>query len=109
MAKPNGPYPTPELSYWVRNDAPGVFILSKDGKGADYLGVSEKDIKSAIESLADRLKGSWFLCCYAEYPPTQFKVECEWYHAYRPPVEHPTPPESLPTLKCPILDCEFHI
>src|SRR3989442_9813313 len=108
MEKPNGPYPATELSFWVRDHVPGVFMLGKDGETADFLGSSEQDIKSAILGFLSRYTEHWFLFSYALSPARLYHLECEWYHAYRPKgnPEHPWPPKSS-EVRCPVPDCQF--
>ncbi len=110
MEKPNGPYPATELSFWVRDNASGVFMLSKDGENFDVLGSSEQDMKSVILKFLEKYTEHWFLFLYALSPARLYYLECEWYHRYRPAntLDHPKAPHSELAFRCPVPECQFH-
>jgi len=110
MALPNGPYPTGELDFWVRNGASGVFILSRDGKNIDVLGTAAGSLKSTILEQLESKREDWFSFYYATSPARLFSIECEWYHIFNPTnyAEHPRPTQSSSLLKCPVAGCDFN-
>jgi hypothetical protein len=110
MAQPNGPYPTSEVSFWLRGGLSGVFLLmGKDRKRADYLGTSESDIKSELLKLSETIRDSWFSYYCASSPSRMYRIECEWYHRYNPSnyLDHPKPPLQNAQFKCPVPGCKF--
>src|SRR5260370_29578031 len=112
MARRSGPFPAVEIDFWVVDGAPGVFLLSNDGKTPDYLGFSEKDMKPEILRATKQEKEWWFLYYNARSPASMYEVTCEWYHKYSPRnfPKHPEPPALISaSISCPVPGCQYHI
>jgi len=104
-----GPYPINEIDLHVSQTGSGVYVLSKDGKTAAYVGRSDTDVGSRIkQSLSERNGYSYF---WFEYTPSSrdaFLKECEHYHKYNPPhnSNHPAAPFGT-NWKCPVIGCPW--
>lgn len=82
-----GPYSldTWTISSNVPRSTPGVYILSRDGKTAHYVGRSDIDLSGRLNQHANannRYTHFWFEA--ASSANLAFKLECQWWHKYSP-------------------------
>lgn len=81
----------------IRKKSPGVYILSRDGRYAHYIGRSDNDLVDRIKSSAKEGIGyKYFWYEYASSPKEAYLKECEYYHEYNPTdnTNHPAVPEG---------------
>lgn len=103
----SGPYLITDVKVHVTKEQAGVYILSRDGKVAHYVGRSDTDVASRIvNSSGQDYKYFWFE--YAESPMRAYYLECEWYHKYNPPdnSNHPAVPPGT-YWRCPVQGCPW--
>jgi len=104
-----GPYPINSVDYYVTQKFPGVYILSRDGKTAAYVG-SDADISIRIKQSAREEYGyTYFWFEYVSSPRDAYYKECEYYHKYNPPdnSNHPSIISLGANWRCPILGCPW--
>ena len=104
-----GPYSLSEVDDYVKNNSPGAYILSSDGKVAHYVGRSDSDLASRISNSArERTDYKFFWFEYATSPMQAFYLECEWYHKYMPTdnINHPSVPPGT-YWRCPVTGCPW--
>ncbi|MGQ9571148.1 MAG: hypothetical protein ACUVUQ_10000 [Thermodesulfovibrionales bacterium] len=104
-----GPYPMNEVNFYVAQNAPGVYILSKDGRSAAYVGRSDTDVGARIKQSAREGYGYthfWFE--YAISLKDAYSKECEYYYKYNPPdnTNHPAVPFGK-NWRCPVRGCPW--
>lgn len=102
-----GPVPISEVDTHITRSRAGVYILSRDGKVAHYIGQSNTDIARRIKS--QRSKGySYFWYTYTPSAIKAYYIECIWYHTYNPTdnVTHPSPPPGT-FWRCPVNGCPW--
>lgn len=71
------------ISEVITSISPGAYILSKNGRGADYVGRSDTDLANRVKNWVNhinRYAHFWFE--YAASPKVAFDLECAWAHAY---------------------------
>lgn len=104
-----GAFPTEDVDFCVGFESPGVYILSRDGVRADYIGRSDIDVGARIKSSSRQGTGyRFFWFEYATSPMRAYKMECEWFHRFGPPdnAVHPAvPPET--NWHCPVAGCPW--
>ena len=102
-----GPYSLSNVDVYVTRISPGAYILSRDGRVANYVGRSDTDVASRINSSAkERTEYTHFWFEYSTTPMQAYYLECEWYHKYSPiaNINHPAaPPETH--WRCPVSGC----
>ncbi len=104
-----GPYPLNSVDLYVTQTSPGVYVLSRDGKTASYVGRSDTDVGSRIkESSSERDGYTTFWFEYTVSSKDAFLKECEHYHKYNPPdnINHPAFPFGT-NWRCPIIGCPW--
>jgi hypothetical protein len=104
-----GPYKISEVGSCVTRTSPGVYILSRDGRTAAYVGRSDTDVASRVkQSGAEGYGYTYFWFEYAASPRDVFNKECEYYHRYNPPdnKNHPAVPFGTDS-KCPVIGCPW--
>ncbi|MEO0236253.1 MAG: hypothetical protein ABIM02_05970 [candidate division WOR-3 bacterium] len=104
-----GPYLIEEVNKYVREISPGVYILSRDGRTAAYVGRSDTDVGSRIKQSAKEGYGyKYFWYEYASSPRDAYYKECEYYHKYKPDdnTNHPSVPPGK-NWRCPIEGCPW--
>ena len=106
----NGPFRAEDVKQVVKFQAPGVYLLSTDGRHADYVARSDTDVGArvadAAQETADEYPFFWFE--YATSPHQAFALECCCFHQYDPP--HNTfHPVALPgaAWQCPVSGCRL--
>jgi len=103
-----GPLPVSQLALYVRATGPGVYVLSRDGRTAVYVGRSDTDIRGRLRHSATQAGYTHFWFDYATSPMLAYKYECELYHTYNPPdnLVHPAVPSGM-NWRCPVLGCQW--
>lgn len=103
-----GPYSITTVDRWVTWVSPGVYILSRDGRTAAYVGRSDTNVGSRIKqsSAAGYYTHFWFE--YATSSRDAYLKECEYYHKYNPPdnMNHPAVPFGT-NWRCPVIGCPW--
>ena len=104
-----GPYPINNVDLYVRPSSPGVYILSRDGRTATYVGRSDVDVGARIKQSAREGYGyTYFWFEYASSPRDAYYKECKYYHRYNPPdnTNHPAAPSGT-NWRCPEIGCPW--
>jgi len=104
-----GAYSIDSVDLYVSRASPGVYILSRDGRTAAYVGRSDTDVGSRIKQSAREGYGySYFWFEYASSPRDAYLKECEYYHKYNPldNTNHPAVPFGT-NWRCPIIGCPW--
>lgn len=89
----SGPFSLRYLHLFVRDKTPGAFILSRNGRLADFVGVSFDDVARAIHHQARGAGYRYFWFASVESPEEAGVLGHTWYHRY-----HPTDNVSSPML-----------
>jgi len=104
-----GPHRISNISRYVTKVSPGVYILSRDGRVAHYVGRSDSDLASRIKnSINEEIDYKYFWFQYATSPMRAYYLECEWFHKYLPPdnTNHPAVPPGT-SWRCPVSGCPW--
>lgn len=104
-----GPYTILSAYSWSSLRVSGVYILSKNGKRADYVGRSDTDVRTRlIKSAAEGNGYTHFWFEYTSSPREAFLMECRYYHQYIPSDNsvHPAVPGGT-FWRCPIGGCPW--
>ena len=104
-----GPFQLNEVALHVNGVSPGVYILSRDGRTAAYVGRSDTDVAGRIQGSAREGPGYvffWFQ--WASSSQDAYRSECEYYHRYNPPdnTVHPAVPLGA-NWRCPVVGCPW--
>jgi hypothetical protein len=89
------------------SDAPGAYILSRDGRNAHYIGRSDSHLgPRLIQSIREGFGYKFFWIQYATSAQQAFKLECDFYHRFSPPDNdiHPAVPFGA-FWRCPVFGC----
>lgn len=104
-----GPFPINDVDLYVMRQSPGIYILSRDGRTASYVGRLDTDVSSRIkQSARDGYGYTYFWFEYAASSRDAYYKECEYYHKYNPPdnTNHPAVPYGA-NWRCPIRRCAW--
>ena len=103
-----GPFPLSEIASRVEPNSIGVYVLSRNGKHADYVGRSDSDLQARIGNSAVQGDYEFFWFGYVSSPMLAYKTECELYHEYDPPDNaiHPAAPQGT-NWRCPNTSCPW--
>lgn len=101
-----GPFSLRYVHLFVEQRSAGAFILSKDGRSADFVGLSSNDLAQTLGDYQGRAgyRYFWFSCAGSAKEAAE--VASYWYHRYRPP-DNIAPPH-MPTWEawhCTIAGC----
>jgi hypothetical protein len=104
-----GPFTLSMVYRFVESETIGVYILSRNGRDAHYVGRSDSDLAGRIVQSSNQGRGYtsfWF--DYASSAMQAYKYECELYHKYNPPDNsvHPAVP-PLANWRCPVPGCAW--
>lgn len=78
-----GPFNLRYLHLFVKEKSAGAFILSRDGKSADYVGRSGDDVAAALGRFT-RSNYRYFWFTYASSAEEAARLEQSWHHRYKP-------------------------
>jgi len=103
-----GPYSINDVDLYITRASPGIYILSKDGKTASYVGRSDTDVGLRIKQSATEGYYTHFWFEYASSPRDAYLKECEYYHKYNPAdnTNHPAVPFGT-NWRCPVIGCPW--
>jgi len=90
----SGPFSLRYLHLFVREQSPGAFILSRNGRLADYVGVSEDDVAGAIRQVAKQSGYRYFWFAVASSAEEAAQLGHTWYHRYQP-TDNSAPPAEF--------------
>ncbi|MDE3225687.1 MAG: hypothetical protein KGO52_00865 [Nitrospirota bacterium] len=90
----SGPFSLRYVHLFVGEKAPGSFILSRNGRLADYVGVSGEDVAGAIRRAAQQASYRYFWFAVAETAEDAAQLGHTWYHRYRP-TDNSAPPAEF--------------
>ncbi len=89
------------IDYFVQPFRAGVYVLSRDGSTAHYIGRSDYDLRDRIKTSSQtqrrgRLPYTHFWYQYANNAVEAYRLECMLYHKYSPSDNdvHPASPEG---------------
>jgi hypothetical protein len=104
----NGPYYVGDLDRIVAAGAVGVYILSRDGRTAHYVGRSDADLRTRIWQSAQADGYLYFWFGYETSPMNAYRAECVLWHRYQPPdnLNHPAVPPGT-NWRCPVSGCPW--
>jgi len=80
----SGPFSLRYLHLFVREKSPGAFILSRNGRSADFVGGSGGDVAAELRRYADRSGYRYFWFALASSADEAARLEHSWHHRYRP-------------------------
>ena len=80
----SGPFLLRYLHLFVKEQSAGTFILSKNGRSADFVGASSLDLAEAMRTSAKDSTYRYFWFAYASSAEQAYELERTWYHRYRP-------------------------
>lgn len=104
----NGPYLIVDISTFVDAGTMGVYILTRNGRTAHYVGRSDTDLRREIRESATLGPYTHFWYAYESSPMQAYKSECCLWHKYDPPDNdiHPAVPAGT-NWRCPVEGCQW--
>ncbi len=72
------------VDFYVTSKSPGAYILSRDGRTANYVGRSDTDVGSRIKQSVAQGYYTHYWFEYATSPRIAYIKECEYYNKYKP-------------------------
>jgi hypothetical protein len=91
-----GPYLLAQVSIIVAANKKGVYVLSRDGKNAHYVGKSDNDLQQRIKSSTNEGQGyNYFWFHYTTTGWQAYQSELYWYRHFWPYLDNsiePAPP-----------------
>lgn len=90
----SGPFSLRYLHLFVGEKSPGTFILSRNGRLADYVGVSMEDVAGAIRQAARQSSYRYFWFAVAASAGEAARLGHTWYHRYHP-TDNVAPPAEF--------------
>ena len=102
----SGPFILKYLHLFLRDTSAGAFILSRDGRSADYVGSSAEDLADAVRRAARNGEYRYFWFSYTPSADQALNLEYAWYHRYRP-ADNASPPARSAVIdwRCTIEGC----
>lgn len=80
----SGPFSLRYLHLFVRDKSAGTFILSRNGRSADFVGGSGEDVAAELRGFVDRSGYRYFWFALASSADEAAQLEHRWYHRYHP-------------------------
>ena len=105
-----GPFALEDIALQIESGYPGVYILSRNGKTAAYVGRSDNDIGARIHhSSLEGFGYRWFWFEYATSPHDAYIKECWYYHRYSASLDNQNHPAVPPRTywRCPVEGCPW--
>jgi hypothetical protein len=90
----SGPFSLRYLHLFVGEKSPGTFILSRNGRLADYVGVSMEDVAGAIRRAAQQSSYRYFWFAMVASAEEAAQLGHTWYHRYQP-TDNVVPPAEF--------------
>ena len=102
----SGPFTLRYLHLFLREKSPGAFILSKNGRSADFVGASPDDLADAVRRCARESGYRYFWFAYTASADEAYELEHAWCHRYRPN-DNSSSPSSVRNLdwRCTVEGC----
>lgn len=105
-----GPFPILEVFDTVAPGRPGVYVLGRDHRHANYAGRSDTDVRARIpQSAAEGSGYRWFWFDYATSPRDAYLKECILFHQLGGALDnsyHPAVPAGQ-NWRCPVEGCHW--
>jgi len=79
-----GPFSLRYVHLFVGNQSPGTFILSKNGRSANFVGASPDDLAETLEHFAQHSNYRYFWFTYTSSADEAVELEHNWTHRYQP-------------------------
>jgi hypothetical protein len=79
-----GPFLLKYAHLFVNTTSAGVFILSRNGRTADYVGATGEDLVGTLGRFARQSDYRYFWCVEARSEKEAAEIEQAWRHRYRP-------------------------
>ena len=104
----SGPHAISLVSSIVPTQSPGVYVLSRNGRTAHYVGRSDTCLATRLASSARAEKYTHFWYGFTSSPMQAYHAECELYHSYSPVdnANHPAVPIGT-QWRCPLATCPW--
>jgi hypothetical protein len=80
----SGPFHLRYLHLFVKEKSAGVFILSRNGRTADFVGASSDDLVFAVQDRAKDSTYRYFWYAYTRSADDAYEMEHALRHRYRP-------------------------
>lgn len=90
----SGPFALRYLHLFLRDKSAGAFILSRNGRSADFVGASPDDLAGAIRRCARESGYRYFWFAYTTSVDEAYNLEHMWYHRYHP-TDNASPPSGV--------------
>jgi hypothetical protein len=90
----SGPFSLKYLHLFVRDKSPGAFILSRNGRLADFVGTSSDDLAGAIRHRAHQSGYRYFWFASVDSVEEAAQLGHTWYHRYQP-TDNSAPPSEF--------------
>lgn len=100
----SGPFNLKYLHLFVKERSAGAFILSKDGKSADFVGKSGDDVGAELGRFT-RSPYRYFWFDYAASANDAARLEQAWRHRYKPTDNGPSPRAHADHWRCTLAGC----
>ncbi len=101
-----GPYNLRYVHLFVGERSAGAYILSRNGRSADLVGLSPDDVAQVLGQYGNRSDYRYFWFTYTKSPRKAAELATSWYHRYRP-TDNAAPPEGQAhsTWRCTVAGC----
>lgn len=101
-----GPYNLRYVHLFVEARSTGAFILSRNGRSADFVGHSSDDLARTIGTVRHGTDYRYFWFSYATSRKKAVELASYWHHRYRPS-DNPASPDGAPrsSWRCTIPGC----
>ncbi len=101
-----GPFNLRYVHIFIAECTAGAFILSRNGKSADFVGVSPEDLAQTLLTFRHRSGYNYFWFAPAGSAEAASALASYWYHRYRP-TDNAVPPDGFEqsTWRCTIDGC----
>ena len=80
----SGPFSLKYLHLFLRDTSAGAFILSRNGRSADYVGSGCQDLADAVRKAAQKGEYKYFWFSYTGSADQALALEHTWHHRYGP-------------------------
>lgn len=80
----SGPFALRYLHLFLREKSAGAFILSRNGRSADFVGASPDNVAEAVRQCARASDYRYFWFAYVPSAEMAYELEYLWHHRYRP-------------------------
>ena len=101
-----GPFNLRYIHLFVDEGAAGAFILSRNGRSAEFVGLSPADVADELGTYRSRSDYRYFWFSYADSPEEATALANYWHHRYLP-ADNAVPPDgpSREIWRCTVAGC----